>query len=430
LAISLSVIAALACVGCGRIGVELISEQLTDAGRPADEVPEPELVDGSVEQTDAAVPAMTIEEGGVAAMDGALALQDASAADASPGLDAASGVADAGPTRDAAAPDASMRDAAAPDASTPDAAVSGCQLMVGGASVTYGVGDVGALEGTHLLSLVSTGRCAIPTGCGTESGSDVVQASCSVSTCQMWESRDAGSGWSYLRNVKSGLCMYVEDGVAGTGLVDWECIGGNQMHWRAVCAGSNTWYLVNRFSSFALEGSASGIVQSTQDGSQAQRWAITSNASAYAVIVATAETDSNPVWRYTTSTPASTWTQPGFNDSSWSTGPGGFGSQARAFTPIRTSWTSRDIWLRRSFTLSSVPSNLTVKIFHDEGVDVYINGMLAVSLSEWSNGYVATDAPLSVRNALVVGSNSIAVHCQNSADLQILDVGLFNYTWR
>jgi hypothetical protein len=151
---------------------------------------------------------------------------------------------------------------------------------------------------------------------------------------------------------------------------------------------------------------------------------------AFNVVIASAETDANAVWRYTFSTPTVSWNQPSFDDSGWSSGPGGFGDTDRDYTRARTAWTGSDIWLRRSFSLSSIPSALTVKVYHGEGVDVFINGMVVASVTPWSHGYESFDVPASVISSPVVGSNTIAVHCRNTTDPQFIDVGLVTYTWQ
>ena len=61
------------------------------------------------------------------------------------------------------------------------------------------------------------------------------------------------------------------------------------------------------------------------------------------------------LWRYTFKEPQGDWTSPEFDDSSWQQGPGGFGQVEARGGATRTEWTERDIWLRRSFDLNSLP---------------------------------------------------------------------------
>src|ERR1700754_3149150 len=66
------------------------------------------------------------------------------------------------------------------------------------------------------------------------------------------------------------------------------------------------------------------------------------------------------------------WTQPGFDDKDWQTGTGPFGdNRAKA----GTAWTGKDIWVRRKFSLGTLPQGrLLLKIFHDDDAEVFLNG--------------------------------------------------------
>src|SRR5205085_6228233 len=65
----------------------------------------------------------------------------------------------------------------------------------------------------------------------------------------------------------------------------------------------------------------------------------------YRDIVATSR-QSPAAWHYTTHQPTSDWLAAGFDDSQWSTGPGGFGSRGTPGAAIGTEWRTPDIWLR------------------------------------------------------------------------------------
>ncbi len=56
-------------------------------------------------------------------------------------------------------------------------------------------------------------------------------------------------------------------------------------------------------------------------------------------------------WRYTTDKPASGWMKADFDDSRWTSGPGGFGEPTTPGGVVRTKWKTDDIWLRRVFEL-------------------------------------------------------------------------------
>ena len=73
-------------------------------------------------------------------------------------------------------------------------------------------------------------------------------------------------------------------------------------------------------------------------------------AQTYREIIPTSEKTSQ-TWKYTTAKPAKNWFTPGFNDTAWKQGPGGFGTNPPGHGIIGTAWkkTPGDIWLRRTF---------------------------------------------------------------------------------
>src|SRR5262245_47526837 len=78
-------------------------------------------------------------------------------------------------------------------------------------------------------------------------------------------------------------------------------------------------------------------------------------------------------WRYTfdkpsNDKPSNGWTSPAFDDSSWPSARGGFGSAGTPGITPRTTWSTSDIWLRRSVTLPNDvdPAELALLVFHDE----------------------------------------------------------------
>jgi hypothetical protein len=141
-------------------------------------------------------------------------------------------------------------------------------------------------------------------------------------------------------------------------------------------------------------------------------------------IVPTSEKDGLE-WRYTTEKPADGWEQPGFDDSSWRKGPGGFGTKDTPGTAVRTEWKGSDIWIRRTFELPDKKSGRThLSIHHDEDAEVYINGRLAHKLEGYTTSYVQIELDEKALQALKVGSNCIAVHCHQTSGGQYIDVGL------
>jgi hypothetical protein len=130
-------------------------------------------------------------------------------------------------------------------------------------------------------------------------------------------------------------------------------------------------------------------------------------------------------WRYTTTAPAANWSTPEFDDSGWKRSPGGFGTQETPGAVVRTEWKTPQIWLRRNFILDQEPAGVVLlNIHHDEDAAVYINGVLAAKLNDWTTQYTSIPINTSARNSLQVGENLIAVHCQQKAGGQFIDVGV------
>ena len=132
-------------------------------------------------------------------------------------------------------------------------------------------------------------------------------------------------------------------------------------------------------------------------------------------------------WKYTTQSPAGEWFSTGFDDGSWSSGEAGFGTEKTA--PVRTEWTTPDIWIRRDFTLGALSAKdleqLNFSTWHDEDCEIYINGVLAAEAKGFSTSYVMLPMNDAGKAALVQnGKNVIAIHCHQTVGGQYIDVGL------
>jgi predicted alpha-1,2-mannosidase len=135
-------------------------------------------------------------------------------------------------------------------------------------------------------------------------------------------------------------------------------------------------------------------------------------------------------WSYTTDRPADDWFKPGFSDKDWQTGPAPFGSRSRD-NPPRTPWRSNDIWMRRTFTLPEANGQLALSMCHEQGADVYINGVLAVTSPGGSNKSYAL-FPISAEGvaALHPGENTLAVHVRHEDfESNFADVGIVSVQW-
>jgi hypothetical protein len=129
-------------------------------------------------------------------------------------------------------------------------------------------------------------------------------------------------------------------------------------------------------------------------------------------------------WRFTTDQPAQGWNQPGFDDSAWRSGPGGFGTTMTPGSSVGTQWRTSDIWLRREVELKSVPKSLSLSIHHDEDVQVYLNGVEALSEDGYLSAYEERPIKPEALAALKPGKNVIAVHCHQTTGGQYVDLGL------
>jgi glycosyl hydrolase family 2 len=133
----------------------------------------------------------------------------------------------------------------------------------------------------------------------------------------------------------------------------------------------------------------------------------------------------SPIWKYTFEKPADGWTRPDFDDSSWKTGPAGFGTEGTPGARVHTEWNAPDIWIRRKFNLKEVPpADVLLSVHHDEDAQIYINGVEAARLRRFTTEYVEHAMRDDARKSLHVGENSIAVHCHQTVGGQYIDVGL------
>jgi hypothetical protein len=121
----------------------------------------------------------------------------------------------------------------------------------------------------------------------------------------------------------------------------------------------------------------------------------------------------------------------GFDDSKWPRGPGGFGTEGTPGAVVRTTWASKDIWLRRSFHLGTEPILYPhVRIHHDEDVEVYLDGTLLLKRTGYTTGYVLVPIPRSEANRLTPGQHTLAVHCRQTGGGQYVDVGIVDVVER
>lgn len=132
-------------------------------------------------------------------------------------------------------------------------------------------------------------------------------------------------------------------------------------------------------------------------------------------------------WRYTTDSPAEGWQQPGFDDSDWRWGYAGFGRPDSPGAVVRTEWTEKSLWLRRTFMVErGAGQSAFLRVHHDEDIEVYLNGERIITLPYYTLAYVDIALGDSVLELLQPGENVLAARCRKLALGQYCDLGLYD----
>jgi hypothetical protein len=132
-------------------------------------------------------------------------------------------------------------------------------------------------------------------------------------------------------------------------------------------------------------------------------------------------------WRFTTKGPADDWTLPVFDDSRWDRGQAGFGTEGTPGVKVATRWATPNIWMRREVALppSTDPSRVRLLLYHDEDVEVYIDGVFAAREPGYVTSYQVVEIGGAARARLKPGATAVlAVHCHQTRGGQGVDVGL------
>lgn len=129
--------------------------------------------------------------------------------------------------------------------------------------------------------------------------------------------------------------------------------------------------------------------------------------------------------RWTTKKPIGDWTSMRFDDSRWDEGPGAFGTVWNEPTS-KTTWATREIWVRRTFDLSE---SLTDKVVwleysNDDDAVFYVNGVKVFSTGPKCNKNAQVKLPAEAVATLKPGKNIIAAECINPVANGLLDFGL------
>jgi len=168
---------------------------------------------------------------------------------------------------------------------------------------------------------------------------------------------------------------------------------------------------------------------SSRDKTVVTGWAPLPPAPTVTYVVSNSITAPAP-WRYVTmATVPADWTKPDFDDAQWKQGVGVFGTNTPNGAKNGTPWndTPGDIWLRRTITLpaNTPTANLAFMVFHDEDVQIYVNGVLAVSEAGYNGGYEAMEINPDAKALLKPGATvTLAAHVHQTTGGQGFDMGI------
>ncbi len=149
----------------------------------------------------------------------------------------------------------------------------------------------------------------------------------------------------------------------------------------------------------------------------------------YVSILPTSETVAQD-WKYTTDPPEGNWMAKDFDASGWTPGKGGFGTGGTSgIGVLGTPWKTANIWLRRTFNPGALTAGqiaaLVVRDFHDDDMEVYLNGVLACRARGFIRRYEYRPISPAARQAIVPDAeNVLAVSCKQTTGGQYIDVGL------
>jgi hypothetical protein len=131
-------------------------------------------------------------------------------------------------------------------------------------------------------------------------------------------------------------------------------------------------------------------------------------------------------WRYTQQAPEGNWQAESYDDSQWKKGRASFGSPGIPNSPVNTRWQTGHIWLRRTFRFPDPESisGAILRVFHDEDVQIYVNGELLLRKNGYTTDYVDISLDQKQLKLFRKNTNSIAVHCRQTAGAQHVDVGI------
>ena len=135
-------------------------------------------------------------------------------------------------------------------------------------------------------------------------------------------------------------------------------------------------------------------------------------------------------WKISFEAPPKNWAAPGFDDTVWQNSLGAFGGKMEGGPQITSSWKGSDIWMRRHFNPGDLSATelkqLVLRQYHDDGIEVYINGVLAYQNGGATHEYDHIQMSDAARAAIVPNAdNVLAVHCHDGGGDKHVDVGIY-----
>jgi len=129
-------------------------------------------------------------------------------------------------------------------------------------------------------------------------------------------------------------------------------------------------------------------------------------------------------WRYTTKAPPGNWLAEDFDDKKWKSGKGGFGRQGTPGVKLHSEWHTNEIWMRKTFSVAALPFAMNLSVYHDEDIEIYINGEKMFEAKGHVSKYIDTQLKGTWKKIVKPGDNVMAVHCRQTVGGQGVDVGL------
>jgi len=126
--------------------------------------------------------------------------------------------------------------------------------------------------------------------------------------------------------------------------------------------------------------------------------------------------------RFVETEPANGWMMQSYDDNDWQEGKGIFGTKE---VDPQTLWTSRDIWIRRTFDVQNIPKDFLLRVKYDDIAEVYLNGEKIFSTGCCSSGFKEIELSGAIKQKLVKGKNVLAMHCANTGGQGFIDAGLY-----